>query len=126
MKSHKLCCYAPPPSLPHNCRSILFHTSDSLSLPLFLSPRWGLGFFFFFFFCLLLTIAFAIFFFFFSFFIYLSFQTFNSFLFKILGSVWYMCVNNSFQCLNIETHIFITFFNLYIFSQYSNNDTRNL
>ena len=121
MKSHKLCCYATPPSLLHNCRSILFHTTLSLSLSL----RWGLGFFFFFFFCLLLTTAFTIFFSFFLFF-YLSFQTFNSFLFKILGSVWYMCVNNSFQCLNTETHIFITFFNLYIFSQHSNNDTRNL
>ena len=125
MKSHKLCCYAPPPSLPHNCRSILFHTSDSLSLSLSLSV---LGTWLLLLFLLLPSSHHCLchFFFLFFFFIYLSFQTFNSFLFKILGSVWYICVNNSFQCLNTETHIFITFFNLYIFSQHSNNDTRNL
>ena len=122
MKSHKLCCYATPPSLPHNCRSILFHTTLSLSLSLSVGDLASFSFSSFAFFSPLPLPFFFLFFF----FIYLSFQTFNSFLFKILGSVWYMCVNNSFQCLNIETHIFITFFNLYIFSQYSNNDTRNL
>ena len=35
---------------------------------------------------------------------------------QILGGVWYMCLNNNFQCLNTETHIFTTLFNPHVFS----------
>ena len=32
-----------------------------------------------------------------------------------IRGVWYSCLNNSFQCLNTETHIFTTLSNSHIF-----------